>query len=244
MAIKWKEAHTKKATQNAFVCSELLLNETTTQMQSEPLAQPIISQKRALWMQSITHKAHLRQLSQLGSLPPQLIQDAAVKGLLLLPAPAQLRQVWIIQTGPVLCEGLGTAALDLPTRDGAQKKGCMGESVVVLKTLEIVPSTKLIQINTSEKRKPDIWNTWIDRFKVYTASMSRVTLKDPSWFKRKDFWGLNDENFLGWLCGWSSSKRCLAVARSTIESNQVLGAITAFLKSFLITLIIGIAGSP
>lgn len=34
--------------------------------------------------------------------------------------------------------------------------------------------------------------------------------------------------------------RCLAVARNTKESNQVPGAITTFLKSFLIKIITGI----
>lgn len=64
----------------------------------------------------IPHKAHLRQVSQLRSLPPQLIKDAAVETLLLLTAAAQFSQVWIIQTGPVLREGLGTVSLDLPAR--------------------------------------------------------------------------------------------------------------------------------
>lgn len=43
--------------------------------------------------QSIPHKSHLRQVSQLRPLPPQLIKDAAVEGLLLLTATAQLPQV-------------------------------------------------------------------------------------------------------------------------------------------------------
>lgn len=66
--------------------------------------------------ESIPHKSHLRQVSQLRSLPSQLIKDAAVEGLLLLTAIAQFLQVRIIQTGPVLCEGLGTVPLDLPRK--------------------------------------------------------------------------------------------------------------------------------
>lgn len=91
------------------------LGETTTQMQSARI-EPIKQAAHSVNAQSIPHKSHLRQVSQLRPLPPQLIKDAAVEGLLLLTATAQLPQVRIIQTGPVLREGLGTVSLDLPTR--------------------------------------------------------------------------------------------------------------------------------
>lgn len=78
--------------------------------------EPIKQAAHSVNAQSIPHKSHLRQVSQLRPLPPQLIKDAAVEGLLLLTATAQLPQVRIIQTGPVLREGLGTVSLDLPTR--------------------------------------------------------------------------------------------------------------------------------
>lgn len=67
----------------------------------------------------IPHKPYLRQVSQLRSLPPQLIKDAAVEGLLLLTTMTQFGQIRIIQTGPVLREGFGTVSLDLPTRNRA-----------------------------------------------------------------------------------------------------------------------------
>lgn len=79
----------------------------------EPIINPAAHTVKA---QPIPHKAHLRQVSQLRSLPPQLIKDAAVETLLLLTAAAQFSQVWIIQTGPVLREGLSTVPLDLPAR--------------------------------------------------------------------------------------------------------------------------------
>lgn len=96
------------------------LGETTTQslLHSPQSAriEPIKQAAHSVNAQSIPHKSHLRQVSQLRPLPPQLIKDAAVEGLLLLTATAQLPQVRIIQTGPVLREGLGTVSLDLPTR--------------------------------------------------------------------------------------------------------------------------------
>lgn len=70
---------------------------------------PLITPRTLGW------RSHLGQVSQRRSLPAQLIQDAAVKGLLLLAAAAQLRQVGVIQTGPVLREGLGTVPLNLST---------------------------------------------------------------------------------------------------------------------------------
>lgn len=70
---------------------------------------PLITLRMLGW------RSHLGQVSQRRSLPAQLIQDAAVKGLLLLAAAAQLRQVGVIQTGPVLREGLGTVPLNLST---------------------------------------------------------------------------------------------------------------------------------
>lgn len=72
-------------------------------------------------------RTHLGQVPQIGPLPPQLVQDAAVEGLLLLAAVAQLRQVGVIQAGPVLREGLGTVPLDLPARTSADK--CLTSSV-------------------------------------------------------------------------------------------------------------------
>lgn len=66
-------------------------------------------------------RTHLGQVPQIGPLPAQLVQDAAVEGFLLLAAMAQLRQVGVIQTGPVLREGLGTAPLDLPARKSAEE---------------------------------------------------------------------------------------------------------------------------
>lgn len=65
-------------------------------------------------------RTHLGQVPQIGPLPPQLVQDAAVEGFLLLAAMAQLRHVGVIQTGPVLREGLGTVPLDLPARKSAE----------------------------------------------------------------------------------------------------------------------------
>lgn len=57
---------------------------------------------------------HFGQVSQLWPLPAQLLQHTVIKLLLLLAAVAQLSQVRVIQTGPVLCEGLGTVPLYLP----------------------------------------------------------------------------------------------------------------------------------
>lgn len=72
--------------------------------------------------QGIPPRSHLGQVSQLRPLPPQLIENAAVEGLLLLTATAQFPQVGIIQTGPVLREGLGTVSLDLPTRSSEKQR--------------------------------------------------------------------------------------------------------------------------
>ena len=58
--------------------------------------------------------AHLGQLPEVGSLPTKLVQDAAVEALLLRAAAAQLGDVGVVQTGPVLRERLGTVALYLP----------------------------------------------------------------------------------------------------------------------------------
>lgn len=71
-----------------------------------------------MWGRKATFsRTHLGQVPQTGPLPPQLVQDAAVEGFLLLAAMAQLRQVGVIQAGPVFREGLGTVALDLPVEE-------------------------------------------------------------------------------------------------------------------------------
>lgn len=66
--------------------------------------------------QRFYHKSHLGQVSQLWSLPTQLIKHAAVEGLLLLTTMTQFGQIRVIQTRPVLREGLCTISLDLPAR--------------------------------------------------------------------------------------------------------------------------------
>lgn len=70
---------------------------------------------------STSSRTHLGQVPQLRPHPPQLVQDAVVEGFLLLAAVAQLPKVVEIQAGPVLREGLGTVALDLPARTSADK---------------------------------------------------------------------------------------------------------------------------
>lgn len=84
--------------------------------------EPIKQAAHTVNAQWIPPRSHLRQVSQLRPLPPQLIEDAAVEGLLLLTATAQFPQVGIIQTGPVLGEGLGTVSLDLPTRNSEKQR--------------------------------------------------------------------------------------------------------------------------
>lgn len=77
---------------------------------------PLINTNGSHQFEVSANEAHLRQISQLRSLPAQLVKDAVVKGLLLPTATAQLGQIGIVQAGPVLGERLGAVPLDLPDR--------------------------------------------------------------------------------------------------------------------------------
>lgn len=171
--------------------------------------------------QSISHKSHLRQVSQLRSLPSQLIKDAAVEGLLLLTATTQFCQIRIIQTGPVLREGLRTVTLDLPIRIGVNR-------------------VKNVSINHIHPISPSNW-----RFRQKSKSGTFIklwfmTCQFPIIKKNSDCHGPVFTIRIFLTCHVNEVLLVLlAVARSTHESNQVPGAITAFLKSFLIIIITG-----
>lgn len=148
------ERKTKAAQRSWFSCSELQLNEATTQMQSEPLAnspqsariEPIKRAAYILNAQSIPHKSHLRQLSQFRPLPSEFIKYAVVEGMLLLTAATQFFQTRKIQAGPVLGEGLGTVPLDLPRRQSAERH--MNQSQICKCGIKICQNTHLELFNT------------------------------------------------------------------------------------------------
>lgn len=142
---------------------QLQLNEATTQMQSESQRPqsarivPINQGAHNVNAQRFYHKSHLRQVSQLWSLPTQLIKHAAVEGLLLLTTSTQFDQIRVIQTRPVLREGLCTVSLDLPARHSLHIKNQICKTrIKILRTLSLYA---WIGTHRSRKKK------WYGRFK-------------------------------------------------------------------------------
>lgn len=152
-------------------------------------------------------RSHLGQVSQRRSLPAQLIQDAAVKGLLLRAAAAQLRQVGVIQTGPVLREGLGTVSLNLSTSN-RENRG-LNRNWMSKSESENVPEKLQFTRWQHQELCIGLWPP--TSTKLYDVSIIRPLCA-----------GHVSEVFL---------KRCLA-AQQTPESNQVPGCNYSFSQTF------------